>query len=100
MTSLGRTRDTRKYQKHDRIWHMLHKIKTKAHGFINSHEYQLMPKYLKILHDKLSEKHTHFFIQLLEYFRFQPHKALKEFVFTLHHENITYEQLNEILKLE
>lgn len=93
-------KDGKKRKRHYRIWHMLQKIKTKAPGFINSHEYMQLPKYLHLLYDKLCNKHTHFFIELLESFEHEPAKKLKHFVFTLLEENVTYEQLKRHLKLE
>ena len=89
-----------KRKRHYRIWHMLQKIKTKAPGFINSHEYKQLPKHLRLLHNKLCKKHTHFFIQVLESFEHEPAKKLKRFIFTLVEENVTYEQLKLHLKLE
>ena len=79
---------------------MLNKIKAKASGFIKSHEYKQLPKHLRLLYDKLCNKHTHFFIQILESFEHEPMKKLKHFVFTLSEENVTYEQLKQHLKLE
>ena len=79
---------------------MLNKIKAKAPGFINSHEYKQLPKYLRLLHNKLCNKHTHFFMKILESFDHEPIKKLKHFVFTLLEENVTYEQLKQYLKLE
>ena len=90
----------KKRKRHYRIWHMLNKIKAKAPGFINSHEYKQLPKYLRLLHNKLCNKHTHFFIEILESFEHEPIKKLKHFVFTLLEENVTYEQLKQYLKLE
>lgn len=90
----------RKRKRHYRIWHMLQKIKTKAPGFTNSHEYLQMPKHLRLLHDKLCNHHTHFFINTLESFEHEPVKALKRFVYTLLQEQVTYEQLKQHLKLE
>ena len=93
-------KDGKKRKRHYRIWHMLHKIKAKAPGFINSHEYQQLPKHLRLLHDKLCNNHTHFFIQVLESFEHDPAKNLKRFVYTLLQEKVTYEQLKKNLKLE
>ncbi|TSI07372.1 DDE-type integrase/transposase/recombinase [Lysinibacillus sp. BW-2-10] len=93
-------KDNKKRKRHYRIWHMLHKIKAKAAGFVNSHEYQQLPKHLRLLHDKLCEKHTHFFIEILESFEHEPAKKLKHFIYTLLQEKVTFEQLKQHLKLE
>lgn len=93
-------KDGKKRKRHYRIWHMLNKIKAKASGFINSHEYKQLPKHLRLLHAKLCNKHTHFFIKILESFEHEPAKKLKHFIFTLLEENITHEQLKQHLKLE
>lgn len=93
-------KDGRKRKRHYRIWHMLNKIKAKAPGFINSHEYKQLPKYLRLLHDKLCNKQTHYFIQVLESFEHEPAKRLKRFIYTLFEEKVTYEQLKQHLKLE
>ena len=56
--------------------------------------------HLYLLHDKLWNKHMHFFIEILESFEHEPAKKLKRFIFTLLEENVTYEQLKRDLKLE
>lgn len=89
-----------KGKRYYRIWHMLNKIKAKAPGFINSHEYKQLPKYLLLLHNKLCNKVTPFFVIILESFEHEPIKKLKHFIFTLLEENVTYEQLKQCLKLE
>lgn len=90
----------KKRKRYYRIWHMLNKVKVKAPGFINSHEYKQLPKHLRLLYDKLCNKHTHFFIAILESFEHESAKKLKRFIFTLLEENVTYEQLKMHLKLE
>lgn len=93
-------KDGNRRKRHYRIWHMLHKIKAKALGFIHSHEYQQLPKHLRLLHDKICNKHTLFFIQVLESFEHEPAKKLKQFIYTLLQEKVTDKQLKQHLKLE
>lgn len=93
-------KDDRKRKRHYRIWHIINKIKAKAPGFMNSHEYKQLPKLLRLLHDKLCNRQTHFFIKILESFEHEPAKKLKHFISTLLEEHVTYEQLKQHLKLE
>lgn len=94
------TKDGKKRKHHYRIWHMIQKIRTKAAGFVHSHEYKQLPKHLKLLHNKLCNKQTHFFLNMLESFEHEPTKKLKHFIFTLIKENVSYTQLKAHLKLE
>lgn len=94
------TKDGKKYKRRYRIWHMIQKIRTKAPGFINSYEYKQLPKHLRLLHDKLCNKQTHFFLNILESFEHEPMKKLKYFIFTLIRENVSYVQLKAHLQLE
>ena len=73
-----------------RIWHVLHRIRMKPEGFVNSEDYRALPKWLKHLHDIVFRSNALQFVEFLIALQGQKKDLVKQ---VMRRNHLTWEEL-------